>query len=74
MGFDKHIPIPKVQHPQFRDMDIGDSVFVPHEGSILTSAAYTYAKTIQKRDKSYRFTGKSVTEGNTRGIRIWRTA
>lgn len=74
MGFDKHIPIPKTEHPAFRDMEVGDSVFVPHEGSILQCKAYMYAATIQKRSKQLRFTGKSVNEGGVAGVRIWRTA
>ena len=75
MSFDKHIPAPRVTHPEFRRMEIGDSVFVPHEGSILKCSAYMYAATIQKRAKSeYRFVGRSVVERGVPGVRIWRLA
>lgn len=71
--FDDDVPLPKVQHPQFRRMKVGQSVFVPHEGSIMKCPAYLYAATIQKRSGLYRFSGRSVTENGVRGVRIWRT-
>jgi hypothetical protein len=74
MAFDKHIPAPKVVHPKFRLMDVGDSVFVQHEGSLMTCKAYMYAATIQKRSNVYKFSGRSVTEDGVRGVRIWRVA
>ena len=74
MAFDKHIPAPKVTHPKFRLMEIGDSVFVPHDGPLMKCKAYVYAATIQKRSNIYKFSGRSVTEGNVRGVRIWRVA
>ena len=71
--FDDDIPAPKVKHPQFRRMKVGQSVFVPHEGSIIKCPAYLYAATIQKRSDVYRFSGRSVTENGVKGVRIWRT-
>lgn len=76
MSFDKHIELPTrgKPHVNFRAMEVGDSVFVPHEGGILKCAAYLYAKTIQKRSKRFAFAGRTVTENNVAGVRIWRTA
>ena len=71
--FDKHIPPPRIAHPKFRDMEVGESVFTPHEGGIMTCKAYQYAVTIQKRSDTYRFMGRSVTENRVKGVRIWRT-
>ncbi len=78
MAFDRHIPLPssrltKTAHPRFRDMAVGDSVFVPHpEGSIMKCRAYLYATTVSKRDKAFRFAGRTVIENGVRGVRIWR--
>jgi hypothetical protein len=76
MAFDKHVPMPtrdKAAHPRFRDMAVGDSVFVPHpEGSIMKCRAYLYATTISKRDKTFRFAGRTTIENGVRGVRIWR--
>jgi hypothetical protein len=55
-------------------MEIGDSVFVPHDGPLMKCKAYVYAATIQKRSNVYKFSARSVTEGNARGVRIWRVA
>lgn len=73
--FDKHIPIPKHcnKHPNFKAMEVGDSVFVPHEGTTVTCPAYVYAATIQRRSDIYRFMGRSVYHDGVPGIRIWRT-
>lgn len=71
--FDDNVPPPRSEHPQFRRMKVGQSVFVPHEGGIMSCRAYNYAATIQKRTGLYRFSGKSVTENGVRGVRIWRT-
>ena len=71
--FDDNVPLPKTQHPQFRRMKAGQSVFVPHDGPIMKCASYLYAMTIQKRTGTYRFSGRSVTENGVRGVRIWRT-
>jgi hypothetical protein len=71
--FDDNIPLPKPDHPQFRRMKVGQSVFVPHDGGIMKCAAYLYAATIQKRSDLYRFSGKSVVENGVKGVRIWRT-
>lgn len=73
MTFDKHIPAPQVAHPKFREMEVGDSVFIPHEGNTLSCQAYKYAATIQKRAKGkFKFVGRRVTEDGVNGIRIWR--
>lgn len=81
MDFDKHIPfdkglqIPKRKHPPFLQMEVHDSLFVVHNGSILKCPAYVYAATIQKRtNKRYRFAGRSVVENGVKGVRIWRVA
>ena len=79
MAFDNHIELPGLgkrggTHPAFKEMAVGDSVFAPHDGAITSCAAYLYAKTIQKRNKAYRFAGRSVTENGVVGVRIWRTA
>ena len=71
--FDDDVPLRKHQHPQFRRMKVGQSVFLPHEGSIMKCPSYLYAATIQKRSGLYRFSGRSVIEGGVRGVRIWRT-
>lgn len=78
MAFDKHIPLPSRErseqpHPKFRDMEVGDSVFVPHDGSLMTCKAYLCAASIQKRSNVYKFAGRSVVEDGKRGVRIWRT-
>ena len=54
-------------------MEVGDSVFVPHEGTTVTCPAYVYAATIQRRSDIYRFMGRSVYHDGVPGIRIWRT-
>lgn len=58
----------------FHDMEVGQSVFYPMNGatSIDRHPAYMAAATIQKRYPDYRFTGRTVTENDIRGIRIWR--
>lgn len=73
MSFDKHIPPPKIKHPAFRQMDVGDSVFVPYEGSISSCPAYAYAATIQRRSDVFQFAGRTVVEKGVKGVRIWRT-
>ena len=70
--FDNHIPVPRVKHPDFRKMKVGQSVFIPHEGVITKCRAYLYAMTIQKRSDQFRFAGKSVVENGVNGVRIWR--
>lgn len=74
MQFDKNIPLPNKTHPDFKAMQVGDSIFVPHDGPITSCAAYLYAKTIQKRTNAYKFVGRSVMRGDTPGVRIWRAA
>jgi len=74
MTFDKHIPAPKSAHPKFREMEVGDSVFVPHDGTILTCKAYQCAATIQKRSDTFRFSGRRLNENGVDGVRIWRVA
>lgn len=71
--FDDNVPLPKPNHPNFRRMKVGQSVFVPHDGGIMTCRAYLYATTLQKRSDLHRFSGRSVTEEGVRGVRIWRT-
>jgi hypothetical protein len=71
--FDDHVPPPRNDHPAFKQMSVGQSVFVPHEGGIMSCRAYNYAATIQKRSRRYKFSGRSVTENGVRGVRIWRT-
>ena len=58
----------------FHDMEVGQSVFYPMNGAaaIDRHPAYMAAATIQKRYADYRFTGRTVTEKDIRGIRIWR--
>jgi hypothetical protein len=58
----------------FHDMEVGQSVFYPMNGAaaIDRHPAYMAAATIQKRYPDYRFTGRTVTENDIRGIRIWR--
>ena len=72
MAFDRHVPPPGKTHPAFRAMQKGESVFVPHKGSILKCGAYLYAKTIQKRNPGYAFAGRSTNENGVAGVRIWR--
>ena len=71
--FDDHVPPPRNSHPPFEKMEVGQSVFVPHEGCISGCRAYNYAATIQKRSRRYKFAGRSVTENGVSGVRIWRT-
>jgi hypothetical protein len=61
------------QYP-FHIMDVGQSVFYPMNGAnaIDKHPAYLAAATIQKRYKDYRFTGRTVTEDDVVGVRIWR--
>lgn len=61
------------QYP-FHIMDIGQSVFYPinNASTIDKHPAYRAAATIQKRYAGYRFTGRTVTEDNVVGVRIWR--
>ena len=72
--FDNDIPLPDTQHPPFRQMSVGQSVFVPHEGGIMKCKAYMLAATIQKRSRRYKFSGRSLIENGVRGVRIWRIA
>lgn len=82
---DNHIPLPggarkhrnarghATQYP-FYEMEIGDSVFFPGEFTdVHDCKPYEYAKTIQRRNKAYRFSGRVRTEDGRRGARIWRT-
>jgi len=76
MKIDTDIPIPRLRaskHP-FSTMEVGQSVFYPLTGAaaIDRHPAYMAAATIQKRYADYRFTGRTVTENDIRGIRIWR--
>jgi hypothetical protein len=76
MKIDTDIPIPRLRasiYP-FHDMEVGQSVFYPLNGAaaIDRHPAYMAAATIQKRYADYRFTGRTVTENDIRGIRIWR--
>lgn len=74
--FDDDVPLPTERGempPHFKQMEVGQSVFVPHEGSILSCKAYLRAATLQKRSRRLKFSGRSVTENGVKGVRIWRT-
>lgn len=81
MNFDKHVPLPPTAKsgaraiaPRLQEMEVGDSVFTPHEGSIMWCKTYMRAKTIEKRKAgAYKFVGRSVVENDVAGVRIWRT-
>ena len=70
--FDNDIPVPTRKHPNFRAMNVGESIFFPHDGPIMKCKAYLYAMTVQKHSDVYRFMGRSVTEKRAKGVRIWR--
>ena len=61
------------KYPRWRDMEIGDCVFIPRENS--ASSGPSSARMAGKR-YGMKFTVKSVTDGpdGQWGIRIWRIA
>lgn len=74
MRIEKNVPVPApapVQRRQYpyADMEVGDSVFIPYEGSTQNSTEAAYARVYGSRH-SKRFTVRKV-EG---GLRVWRTA
>ena len=77
MSIDTHIPAPAHRRAPmypFKSMAVGESVFYPHEGSIVRCKPYLAAHTVTKRDKTRVFAGRSVIEQNVPGVRIWRVA
>lgn len=63
---DKNIPMPKLKiHYPFKELEIGDSFFVP--GKKITD----FGGSINNA-KPKKFTLKSVEEKGVKGIRIWR--
>lgn len=69
---DSSVPLPESRRGRlvypWRDMDIGDSFFVPNgDQSGISAAARTYGK--RHRVK---FALRSVTEKGVKGVRAWR--
>lgn len=53
----------------FRDMNVGDSAFLPGDaGRIMAAAARTFAY----RNEGYDFTSRNVRENGVDGVRVWR--
>lgn len=80
---DKNIPIPDGRYTNggitkypFRDMEVGDSFFVPDEGKTgkqWQQKLYMYAASIRRHGMpELRITAKIVTENNISGVRVWR--
>ncbi len=75
MKIDKSIPVPDrsggrrpPKYP-FRDMSVGDSVFLPgDEGRKMEGAAWVFAH----RNKDFGLTTRRVTENGVAGVRVWR--
>lgn len=70
---DKGIPVPpanmrrKFKYP-WRDMDVGDSFFVPEE---LAASASRSGRFYGLRHGK-KFSRGAVTEGGVKGVRVWR--
>lgn len=75
---DKNVPIPKqirsgtpsnAKYP-WREMDVGDSIFMKlPEAENMSAAARFFAYS----NKEYGFTSRTVTENGVKGIRVWRS-
>lgn len=74
MLIEKNIPIPPIKRGKpsmygFRDMQVGDSIFLA--GSDGRKAAIA-AKVFAHRNEEYAFRSRNVVENGIRGRRIWR--
>lgn len=66
---DHDIPLPGRSKYPWRDMELGDSIFIQHEGTggRAANAASKYAKRTGRT-----ITTRSVHEAGVTGVRIWR--
>lgn len=78
---DKHVPLPadtrgrgRTKFP-FRDMEVGDSFFVPTTGKAAhqTRSNVSSAASRSGKGSGRVFTTRDVTENGVRGTRVWRT-
>ena len=53
----------------FRDMAVGDSVFLAGKAGRVMSAA---SRTFAYRNRDYDFTSRNVCEDGVDGVRVWR--
>ena len=70
---EKNIPIPiKVFEFPFRDMEVGDSFFVPHnqESDLIRGRLNRAIQAFRKNNKGHKFTLRSIDDG----FRIWRVS
>lgn len=65
--FDKGIPIPESTHGKygFREMDVGDSLFIGGKTSAEINNCYGHLK-------PRKFTSRRLEENGIKGVRIWR--
>lgn len=73
---DKDVPIPpsrfgeKTPTYPFKDMDIGDSFFIPGGTATRMSGSLANART----KYGHLYSTRQVEESGVKGVRIWRTA
>lgn len=65
---DKNVPIPPKHQYKFRELEVGDSFFVPggdikHLWSLASSA---------QRTNGFKFRMKTLRENGEQGVRVWR--
>lgn len=71
---DKNIEQPRHQRKYpWRDMEIGDSFFVP-DADLPKSKADGLRPSMALIKTGFKITRRTVTENGVRGIRIWRVA
>ncbi len=74
---DKGVPMPKPRGggraPKWpvRDMQIGDSFFVPNKTAANMSGVVNYARSM---NKGWKFGMRIMIENGVKGVRVWRTA
>ena len=76
IAIDKGVPMPRyagergapAKYP-FREMEVGDSCFVPGESNQTFRSHAAYAQRSGKK-----FSARTVVEGGVKGLRVWRIA
>jgi len=75
---DKDVPVPSrcgamTKYP-FKDMEVGDSFFVPNKKSMEITPAITQFKRSSKGQYfGWTFACRKVQEEGVTGVRVWRT-
>jgi len=69
---DNDVPVPSTSprptlYP-FRDMEVGQSFFVPNKTPVQLSSSKAYAT----RRTGFRFICRTVTDWDVKGTRVWR--